>query len=425
MEKFKIRFKEKNLTGNAGLMPIGNFIKQLGLIKILNKELEDTRADNRRHSLSSAILIVIMGTLAGCKHFTQLDILKNDKIIRKLFQWVKFPSLSTFARLFRLFSFKNCIALGNVEKTLREKIWDKKSVKEIILDMDSTVRGVFGKQEGAEKGFNPKKKGQRSFHPLLCFIAETKECLHNWFRTGAAYTSNGCVEFMKEVFERIPSQVEKIFVRADSGFFVGALLDILELNDCTYLIKVKLKNLVSLMESQQWEIFQAGCWVTTFQYKCSSWEKARTFKAVRFLVDVDNSGLFPIYTYEYFCYVTNREESPFECHKLYGQRATSENWIEWCKNQMACGSFLTQDFWASAALFQVCILAYNIQIWMTWLTSTSAWREEPNTFRRWFIQAPARLKKKARQQFLCLQKGFYWYREWYTIYRNIQNLKFT
>ena len=36
--------------------------------------------------------------------------------------------------------------------------------------------------EGAEKGYNPKKPGQRGYHSLLCFIAETRECLHYWFR---------------------------------------------------------------------------------------------------------------------------------------------------------------------------------------------------------------------------------------------------
>ncbi len=123
-------------------------------------------------------------------------------------------------------------------------------------------------------------------------------------------------------------------------------------------------------------------------------------------------------------YVTNREESPYECHKLYGQRATSENWIEWCKNHMACGSFLTQNFWANTALFQACVLAYNLMVWMTWLTSKSAWREEPNTLRNWFIKAPARLIKYARQYFIKLQKDFFWEKKWNSIYESIANLQF-
>jgi len=39
----------------------------------------------------------------------------------------------------------------------------------------------------------------------------------------------------------------RIIVRADSGYFDGALLDLLDTYGHGYLIKVKLKNLVSLL----------------------------------------------------------------------------------------------------------------------------------------------------------------------------------
>ncbi len=64
--------------------------------------------------------------------------------------------------------------------------------------------------------------------------------------------------------------------------------------------------------------------------------------------------------YDYFCYVSNLKLSPWATHKRYGQRSTSENWIEWCKNQMSSGSILTQNFWANSAIFQSSILAYNL-----------------------------------------------------------------
>jgi hypothetical protein len=75
---------------------------------------------------------------------------------------------------------------------------------------------------------------------IFCFIAETRDCLHNWFRTGSAFSANGSVEFMKECFAKLPKRVWKVFVRADSAFFDGALLDLLESKGCQYLIKVKL-----------------------------------------------------------------------------------------------------------------------------------------------------------------------------------------
>jgi hypothetical protein len=201
--------------------------------------------------------------------------------------------------------------------------------------MDSTVKGVYGNQQGAEKGYNPKKKGQKSYHPLLCFIAETRECLHNWFRLGSTYSSNGCVEFIKECFEKLPKRVWKVIVRADSAFFVGGLLDYLEENSACYLIKVKMKGLTSLLEAQKWEKIknQSGFEQTEFQYRCSGWKEERRFTAIRQIKEeIDTSKtLFtvtPKIEYSYFCYVSNMKLTPWATHKYYGKRATSENWIE-------------------------------------------------------------------------------------------------
>ena len=75
---------------------------------------------------------------------------------------------------------------------------------------------------------------------------------HTWFRTGSAYTSNGIVEFLKEVKASLPQNITKVFFRADSGFFSGQLFDLLELYYWDYLVKVKLKNLSKLLQSQIW-----------------------------------------------------------------------------------------------------------------------------------------------------------------------------
>jgi len=100
--------------------------------------------------------------------------------------------------------------------------------------------------------------------------------------------------------------------------------------------------------------------------------------AIRKLVAVQTEGVFfPMPQYEFFCYVTNLPHAPWHIHKLYGQRATSENWISWCKSQMASGTIRTGVFWANSAIFQSCILAYNLMVWMMWLTSEKSFHEEP------------------------------------------------
>ena len=89
---------------------------------------------------------------------------------------------------------------------------------------------------GIKVGYNPKKKGQKSYHNMMAFVGETKEVLHSWFRCGSAYTSNGVVEFMKECMAYMKKRVRVLF-RGDSGFFTGELLEYLETVSAGYLIK--------------------------------------------------------------------------------------------------------------------------------------------------------------------------------------------
>ncbi len=155
-------------------------------------------------------------------------IIRADSVIRTLFNWEKFPADSSFGRIFKLFTHCNCDELSETESVARKKVWGRKWFGRITFETDSAVKGVFGSQEGADIGLDPKKKGQKSYHPLLCLIAENRECLHSRFRTGNACSADGCVEFTKECSDKIPKRVWKVFVRADSAFFNGNLSEFLE-----------------------------------------------------------------------------------------------------------------------------------------------------------------------------------------------------
>jgi len=372
MINFTVQFTAKNLTGYAGLSHLGRFAKKLGLKQMLENQISIERGANAKYSIADAVMMLAMGVTVGIKHISHLKVFRLDKVIRTLFCWENFPDDRTFGRLFRLFNQKHCNELSEVESKARKKVWSKKWFGRVTLDVDSSVKSVSGSQEGAAKGYNPDKKGKKSYHPLFCFIAETRECLHNWFRTGSSYSANGVVEFMKECFERLPERVWKIFVRADSAFFNGKLLDFLEVQKSKYLIKVKLKNLISLLMQQSWRKAKnkPGIETAEFMHRCHGWKKERRFVAIRKLVETETENvLFPLYKYEFFCYVTNLDLTPWQTHKCYAKRSTSENWIQWCKTQMASGSILTQSFWANSAIFQSCILAYNLIVWLLWLNS--------------------------------------------------------
>jgi hypothetical protein len=208
---------------------------------------------------------------------------------------------------------------------------------------------------------------------------------------------------MKECYARLPKHVCQIEVRGDSAFFNGDLFDFLEEKSSSYIVKVKLKGLVQLLERQSWHKAKnkPGYETAEFTHSCTGWKKSRRFVVVREVTEVeaDGNSLFPDMPkieYDYFCYCTNIDLTPWEAHKHYGKRATSENWIEWCKNQMASGSILTQDFWANSTIFQSCILGYNLMVWMMMLTQEDGFSEKPNTIRMKLIHVAGRLLTRSR-----------------------------
>jgi len=71
---------------------------------------------------------------------------------------------------------------------------------------------------GARVGYNPHKPGKRSYHPLLCFIAETGDYLYGKLRKGDTASATGLIPFFKRCLNRLPETVERIRVCADAGF---------------------------------------------------------------------------------------------------------------------------------------------------------------------------------------------------------------
>jgi len=201
---------------------------------------------------------------------------------------------------------------------------------------------------------------------------------------------------MKQLLAQLPDS-RRILFRGDSGYFVGALLDHLDSLGHGYLIKVKLKNLVSLLSKQQWEAIKGkpGWEQCRFWYRAGSWNASRLLVAVRQRQEVLPSrqqNLVDPVCYDFFCYVTTENYTPWQTHKTYGKRATSETWIEEAKSQLGLAHLKTDSFLANAALFQCAILAYNTLRWMAMSSGNTQLKKwEPESIRVHLISVAGKL----------------------------------
>jgi len=91
---------------------------------------------------------------------------------------------------------------------------------------------------------------------------------------------------------------------------------------------------------------------------------------------------------------------------------------------MAAGTIRTDSFWANSAIFQSCILAYNLMVWMMWLTSKNRSHEEPETIRFWFIHVPAIVVRTGRRLILKLSEHYPFKKQWEEIEKSLSSLSF-
>jgi hypothetical protein len=281
-KKIKINKGVKGLTAQAGLIPVVKFLQKQNINSLVKNTVDHQRGATALYDAVDAIMLPLVAIIGGTRSISAIVTIWSDSILCRAAGWLRIPDETTFGRLFRTFSQRHINDLEVLNHRLRARIWRKvlRSGRNkvgvapcIVVDVDSTEKTTYGSQEGAAKGYNPHKRGAVSYHPLFAFCVETKEIMQGWMRCSNAYTSNGIVEFTKQLLAHLPNRTRIVF-RGDSGFFVGALLDLLDQGRHGYLIKVKLKGLAQLLAGQHWKpiIGQPG------------WEQCSFFSSMRDLV---------------------------------------------------------------------------------------------------------------------------------------------
>ncbi|HPM02613.1 MAG TPA: IS1380 family transposase [Candidatus Cloacimonadota bacterium] len=421
----KHTFSGSNITRFSGLNTISGYMNKQGIIRLISSHFPTRRHNATKFGANQILLAIVFASLSGINRICHMANFTGDGLVRVLLNLKKAINENTISVTLKKLGQSGARTLQTLLLDNNSRWLDQTGLGSITLDADSTVKPVFGSQQGAAKGYNPTKKNGMSYHPLLVFVSEMKLLYHSWFRTGSAYTSNGIVDFLHEVRSSLPGRIKSVFFRADSGFFAGELLDILESWGWNYLIKVKLKNLDSLLYHQNWEPVKGKDdeWVCHFTYKAKGWSKPRTLKAIRTVTkEVELSYLgqsHKVQEYEHACYISSLEYDAHHLHKIYKQRSTSETWIEQVKNHTMAGSTLTDNFWANDILWQLSVFAYNLSV-MVRTGKKKFLKQEHRTFANWFILVPARITRSAKQIELKMYEHHFYKEDWEELDRMVK-----
>jgi hypothetical protein len=412
----KIEFTAKNLTSNAGLFLLLEHANKNGIFDLIDHDLVFDNSSTNKIKMNH-IKTMLCGNLIRIDKLERLKLLQSDPLINEFAISIKEPE--TVSRFLRNFSYKTTHMLREVNFKVFGKLLRKKKLKSITIDIDSSVVNVEGHQEGAVRGYNPKKLGNNCYNIQFAFCDELKAYITGFVRSGNTYTANGAAEMIKEIVAQIKTDDLAILFRMDSGYFDEEIIEAIESAGCKYLIKGKAyPTLASQVTAPSISFTKGdeGRETTELVTKLNTWNKDRKFVISRVLKpekDRLQLSLLEGDEFEYFYFVTNTELPSEKVVIAYEKRGNAENYIKEAKYDMAVGHLLLQSFWANEAIFQLMMLAYNLFLLFKMdFAGEAEYRQQIKTFRLKYIFLAGKIIRTARSVIMKLSEK-YPYREMY------------
>lgn len=411
-------FTGKNLTrfGGAGL--IRRFFQRHHIQEKIEQGVPIEGRRQCKYSVGTMLVSLLYGMFLGYPRPSQMEVLATDKVFQKIAGLVSFPVQSTISRF--LDGLKvvvaRQIAVLNFDLLLKFREGFR-AFFSITLDLDSHVSPVYGRQQRAGRGYNPKKKGRRSYHPLFCFIGETRDYLAGLLRSGKHHTSYQAIPFLKGILKKLPAHIQKIRLRADSGFFSLDFLKFLVKRSIEFYVVVPLQPWIQkkIWGIKDWKDIGWGVAVSELEYVLEKGILLRLV-VIRKRVKRGESPKKQLkllameeVLYDYQVIVTNGLLVAEEVWRFYNQRACCENFIKEGIYGFGLDKVISHHYAGNYAYFELLMLGYNLMnFFKEGVLHQEKVKRMIQTIRERFFLIPARLIKTAGRWILKQERSWFY-----------------
>ncbi|MEK7075071.1 MAG: transposase [Patescibacteria group bacterium] len=366
----------------AAVTPLGQlpffieFLKVSGLFDAWVADCPLAYQSNNASDKRAVLATFLLSILAGHHRYAHITAIRDDGIHPELFGVEKLVSEDAARR-----------ALARMDETLAVAWLDQHLAKTTqpllatpwILDLDATVKCLYGKQEGAVVGYNPKKPGRPSHSYHSALMANTRLALAVEVMPGNETAPLHSMPGIWAWLDSLPKSERPSLLRGDIAYGNEAVLCEAEARDQAYLTKLRLtKNVKGLIK----KLFRANHWEDAGQgwegledmLTLSGWSRTRRVVVLRrkltgemLLTGKDDrqdefafiEGDIPTARYEYAVLVTSTQYEVLTLAQLYRDRADAENNFDELKNQWGWGGFTTQDLARCRIMARMVALVYN------------------------------------------------------------------
>ena len=404
------------LTGVAGLVPFGRYLESVGVDRQLRSAFFHLKAGPMVvYPMETQMRMLIDANAVGEQRVFGLESLAGDPLFVKVAGGVV-PSIDTVYRdLERFDEMENAkLELIMASHGLETLTGLESKHPRIHVDIDTTVETVFGQQEGALPGYNPRYRGRNSYHPILAVIAETGACVGAQLRPGDVGLGAADAKLIQTWVQRVAAHAPRegvVVARVDSGGDCAEILSALDDSGAYFIVKAQLTPDVCglVLHATDWKTVdedadgKPSVQVCELDFQRASWgETGKSYRVIAVRRRDRDTGkqvqLWQDLDYTVQVFITNDRGEPAEdIVAEYDGRAEVEPRIAELKNGVGIGKVPSSRFDANHAALLLKLLTHNLV-----RRYVRAKKAELSTWRiQWICRAlfrvPGRLTRSGRQ----------------------------
>jgi Transposase DDE domain group 1 len=326
---------------------------------------------------------VLLSVLAGHWRYAHITALRADAVNAPLLGMKKVVSEDAVRRALSKIDETDGIAwlreqLEYCVRPLLGELW--------VLDVDTTVKPLYGHQEGAEVSYNPTKRGRPShvYHSYL--MAELRLVLEVEVASGKEHTAKHAAPGLWALLDRLGPTCAPCLLRGDNDWGNEGVMSEAERRGRPYLFKLRLRPgvkrvLERAMRESDWQNAGAGWQGKWGEVRLMGWSRQRRVVLLRrrlrqvLLTEPPDgadpaAGQAPLQlgfveldarqeAWEYAVLVTSLQGELLTIAQLYRDRGDAENNFDELKNQWGWGGFTTHDVKRCQFMSRIVALAAN------------------------------------------------------------------